>query len=408
MKTIKIGYDPHISKDIKKLVFEKAPDKTIFSSQDVLFGNHNSNIAICFVYNWKSDKPPKEIHDLFVKLSNYAVVTGYWRTTNGGKYAFANILSNPNINKLVVLVFGSRDNGHLLVDALVNLWKNGVDKDGIIAGCRAPNPKFEGISNRALARLTAQADLVVLRGITDLSLPEQVVKAQIQEPENAVPAAAFKGLEFYSNLKLCSDPAFCSPHSSAGLMYDGGCRFEEPMIIDFSSATEEVTFNKGKNVLSQSIEVDDLEQAAEQVAAFIFQHGDMNRDQRGIITAEYRSFSLTVKDSLSKIPSCFSKEYITKYVKEFMEGVGEGLDDFAYTYHERIFKRWGNQAERAVRLLKQNPNTRRVLISLWDHSAAVLKPRVEAWGNWAAVRFDQERFKWAGERFSPEALPEFF
>jgi thymidylate synthase len=69
---------------------------------------------------------------------------------------------------------------------------------------------------------------------------------------------------------------------------------------------------------------------------------------------------------LEKIPQGFSKEYIEKYVTEFMEGKGEKLDEFAYTYHERIFKKWGNQPEKITEALKNNPNTRRALINLWD------------------------------------------
>lgn len=354
MKSIKIGYDKHLNKDIKKIVFDKVPDKKIFSSEDVIFGNPNSNIAIAFVYDWKSDKPPKEIHDLFVKLSSYAAVTGYWRTTNGGKYAFANILSNPNINKLVVLVFEHDDNGHLLVNALRQLWKDGVGKDGIIKNCNAPNPKFEGINNKALERLTKQADLVILKNIKDLSLPEKLVKAQIQESENAISINQFENIEFYSN------------YSDKKLLYDDGARFEDPLIVDFSAATETVTYDEKKSILAQSLFAEDLDDAIKQVSAFIFEHGDFNKDQRGIHTFEYRSFSLTVKDALAKIPSNFSKEYISKYINEFMNGIGSKLDDFAYTYHERIFKKWGNQVKKALEILKKDPNTRRVLISLWD------------------------------------------
>jgi thymidylate synthase/tetrahydromethanopterin S-methyltransferase subunit A len=356
MKTIKIGYDKHLEKDVKKLVFDKIPDKKIFSSEDVIFGNPNSNIAIAFVYNWKSDKAPKEVHELFVKLSNYAAVTGYWRTTNGGKYVFSNILSNPNINKLVVFVFDKEDNGHLLVDALRNLWVSGVNEDGIIINSKSPNPKFEGINNVALLRATTQSDLIILKNIKDLLIPEELIKSQIQEPENAIPTTKFENLEFYSN------------YADNNLMYDDGCRFDDHLIIDFSSTTKEVNYDETKSNLSQSIEVDDLDEAADQVAAFIFNYGDLNKDQRGIQTFEYRSFSLTVKDALSKIPTNFSEEYLQKYVKEFIEGVGEGLDDFAYTYHERIFKRWGNQVEKITSILKNDHNTRRALISLWDQT----------------------------------------
>ena len=348
-----ISYDHHLNKSIKKLYQDKPPKKHIFSSEDVIFGNYLSNVAIAFIYNWKSDKPPQEIQDLFLKLSNYAAITGYWRTTNGGKYVFSNLLSNPNINKLVVLTFDAKDNGHLLVDALKNLWKYGTNKDNLIIGSNAPNPKFEGISPEGLTRATKQIDLVVLSNISDLNIPEQLIKAQIQEPLNAIPCSNFQNLEFYSNYK------------DNHLMYDDGCRFDKPFEVNFSSSTEKIKFNEAKQKLL-SIEVDDLDEAIKQTSSFIFENGESSTDQRNINTFEYRSFSLTVKDPLSKIPENFSKDYILKYVKEFMQGVGEGLKDFAYTYHDRIFKKWGNQVKKATKILKDNPSTRRALISLWD------------------------------------------
>jgi thymidylate synthase len=102
------------------------------------------------------------------------------------------------------------------------------------------------------------------------------------------------------------------------------------------------------------------------IAAFVFTNGTMLSDQRNIITCENRTLTLTIKNPLEKIPQGFSKEYLKKYVDEFMQGKGNDLDEFVYTYHERIFKRWGNQPEKIIELLKKAPNTRRALISLWD------------------------------------------
>ena len=325
MKKIKIGYDEHLKKDVYKIIFDKVPDKRLFNSSDVIFGNPSSNVAIAFVYTWKEDKAPAEINNLFIKLSNYAAVIGYWRTTNGGKYVFANILSNPNINKLVVLVFEKEDNGHLLVNALRNLWTNGVDKEGIIINSKCPNPKIEGISNEALDRARKQADLVVMNNIKDISKVEDLIKAQIQEPKNAVPVHV--NIEFYSN------------YHKNKLLYDDGARFDKPYKVDFSSVAQTVKFDKRKFQLAQSIEVENLDEAIEQVAAFIFGHGDMTKDQRGIKTFEYRSFSLTVKNALSKMPKHFSSEYLKKYVEEFIDNKGKTLDEFVYTYHDRIFKK---------------------------------------------------------------------
>jgi len=147
VKKCKYGYDSIQKKDLYKIQYtaKDLPAMQLFNSEDVIKGNPSSNIAIGLVYTWKEDRPPKSIMDFFQRVSNYAYITGLWKTTNGARYVFANILANPNVNKLVLLVFDHKDNGHLLVNALTNFWENGIDKEGIIVGCKAPNPKFEQV-----------------------------------------------------------------------------------------------------------------------------------------------------------------------------------------------------------------------------------------------------------------------
>jgi len=107
MKLTKIGYDGFLEKKVIKIAYEQneIPRQQLFNKSDVIVGNPSSNIAICFVYTWDKDSPPPGVMDIFSKSSNYAALTGYWRTTNGGRYAFANILANPNINKILVALF---------------------------------------------------------------------------------------------------------------------------------------------------------------------------------------------------------------------------------------------------------------------------------------------------------------
>ena len=373
MKIIKINQDPYLKKDVQKIQFEseEMPKIQLFNSSDVLCGNASSNIAIAFVYTWKQDFAPKKINDFFTRISNYAALTGYWRTTNGGRYVFANMLANPNINKLVVLVFDHDDNGHLLVDSLTSLWKNGIDKDGLIIGCNAPNPKFEQVPLDALERIRKQADLLVMKNLSihDFESIEKTINALIQEPENAVKLEDLKKelrkeikLEFHSTLQTTN---YQLPTI---FLYDDGIRFDQPYYIDLSQTAKNVRFEKRElnSVVGQSIQENNLTDAFEQVAAFVFKNGTGIVDQRGIITIECRSISITIMDPLQEIPKHFSAQYIKTYVDEFMNGAGEKLDDFAYTYHERIFKKWGDQVERAITALKKNPNTRRALISLWN------------------------------------------
>lgn len=363
MKIITIGKDVFLNKDIIKLQYDSAelPKVQLFNQSDVIAGNPMSNVAVCIVYTWKADKPPAEILAFMNRVSAYSALAGFWRTTNGGRYAFANILANPNINKLVVLVFGADDNGHLLVDSLVSLWKNGVGKDGIIKGSRAPNPKFEQVPLEAAEIVRRQADLVVARGIgSNFEEAEELVKAMIQESEHAVSPRDFSKMEVELYTNFLVEKKF----------YDDGARFRKPYQIDLSTTARNIRYEQ-KNILSpvgQSIQAKSLADGIEQVASFVYKNGTSHVDERGIITIECRSLTVTVMDPLGQVPKGFSKEYLAKYVSEFLEGKGEKLDDFAYTYHQRIFKRWGDQAAKVVEILKARPNTRRALISLWDPS----------------------------------------
>lgn len=356
MEKIKIGYDKYQKKEIYKI----KPTKNehcleFFNSEDVIVGNFLSNIAIGFIYNWKTDKPPKIIKDFFLKISNYAYLTGYWKTTNGTKYVFSNILKNPNVNKLVLFVFDNKDNGHLLVDAITNFWKFGVDENNIIINSKAQNPKFSQVTKTAIKRIRKQCDLVVYKNINpnkNLKEAEELIKSLIQEPNNAKKVLDKFG--FYSNV------------IKNNLLYDDGARFFNQYNLDLSNTTKKVKFIQkySKLPIGQKVNAENLKDALEMITAFIYENGVMFKDQRNIITMESRSFSVVIKDALKVIPKEFSKEYIENYVDEFMNGKNE--NDFIYTYHDRIFKKWGNQVKKAINVLKKDKNTRRCIISLWD------------------------------------------
>ncbi|MFH0875408.1 MAG: thymidylate synthase [archaeon] len=366
MKPVTIGKDHFLKRDIKKMHYspDEIPKVQLFSSSDVIMGNPSSNLAIGIVYTWKEDRPPTEVSEFVQKISNYAAMTGYWRTTNGAKYVFANILANPNINKLILLVFQYKDNGHLLVDALSNFWEKGLDENNIIKNSKAPNPKFEQVTDDGLARIKKQCDLLVIRKIAKSDFPEieKILNHAIDYPTNNLALQ-----------KIKLDYSFSSSVIKNNLLYDDGARFDLPLYMDLSTSAKKIVFEKKEisKTLGQGVQADNLEDALDMIATFVFQNGTMLSDQRNIITCENRTLTLTINNPLEKIPAGFSKEYIKKYVEEFMEGKGSSLDEFVYTYHDRIFVKWGNQAEKIVELLKRAPNTRRALISLWDQRSDV-------------------------------------
>jgi thymidylate synthase (methanogen type) len=343
-----------IGKDNGKEIF-KIEDKQLidnlhfFNSADVLVGNTMSNIALAFIYNWKSDEAPKQIKEIFVKMSNYCYLTGYWRTTNGAKYVFSNILINPNVNKLIVCVFDDKDNGHHLVDALRCFWKNGIKDDGTIIGSIAANPRFQGINKEALDRVRKQVDLVIISKATGEKI-EETLNACIQEPENKTKV---DGVEVFPAYEL----------------YDCGARFEEPFYVEFGNISiekiEDIPESEVLSTLGLSIKAKNLDDALKRIVKEVFEKGSVLKDQRKITIREERSLNVVITSPLEKIPESYSIDYLEKYKNEFMNGVNNNTE-FAYTYHDRIFRRWGSQPEKVIALLKKSPNTRRALISLWD------------------------------------------
>ncbi|MFT4297772.1 MAG: thymidylate synthase [Candidatus Woesearchaeota archaeon] len=345
-----------IGKDIngKELFKVKDIDNnsvTFFNSSDVILGNPLSNVTVAFIYTWKFDIPPKQISDLLIKISNYSYIAGYWRTTNGAKYVFSNLLLNPNVNKLVVCVFDSDDNGHNLVDALRCFWKNGISKDGSIIDSKASNPFFQGIPKQALERLKQQIDLVLIPYASESKI-EEVLNACIQEPKNK---------KVISNIEVI-------PASSKAL-YDDGARFDEPYNIKINnvSVDEFECLEKSQiiSTLGLSITSENIDSALKKIVKQVLDKGSILKDQRKITIREERSLCVVIKNPLDKIPSDYSIKYLEKYKDEFMKG-SLNNNDFVYTYHDRIFKKWGNQPKKIIELLKKHPDTRRALISLWD------------------------------------------
>ena len=299
MKIETIDYDNIQKKDVVKLIYNKKdlPKLQLFSSNDVIIGNPLSNIAVIFIYSWENPIPSKDVSSFFQKVSNYAAITGYWRTTNGGKYAFANLLSNPNINKLVAVCF-DKDNSHYLLDSLRCLWKYGIDKKGMIKKSKASNPKFEQVPNEALDRATKQMDLVILKKV-DKNKVENTIRACYQEPKNAVTIPKYA--EFYSKLKI-------------NKLYDDGARFTKPYTLDLSKGSMkslDIKYSLDPSI-GFSLYVETEKEALNNLISYMFDHGYCLKQDKKTKTMECRNLSITI----SNPKDVNSKKNVDSLVKE--------------------------------------------------------------------------------------------
>lgn len=103
--------------------------------------------------------------ELDVSRSPLAIV-GKVRTENlGVERIIVNTISNPNIRYLVVC--GGEIKGHRSGDALINVWKNGIDRSKRIVGASGALPVIQNLPGKFVDRFKEQIELVDLLGEAD-------------------------------------------------------------------------------------------------------------------------------------------------------------------------------------------------------------------------------------------------
>jgi len=116
--------------------------------------NSNSSIAICTLGD-------------DIKISSKEIaISGKSLTENlGVERIVLNTISNPNIRFLIVC--GDEINGHKCGQAIVSLWKNGIDKNKKIKGADGALPYLQNIPNIFVERFRKQIKVINLIGIKD-------------------------------------------------------------------------------------------------------------------------------------------------------------------------------------------------------------------------------------------------
>jgi tetrahydromethanopterin S-methyltransferase subunit A len=147
-----------------------------------LRGNDYSPVAVVAILDTFDFKiPPELVRLVEVAVESGAALAGTLQTENIGiEKIVANVVANPNIRYVVLCWRESQ--GHLPVNALVNLVKNGVaeDKRRTIVGAEAQAPYLPNISMEAIERFREQVTIVNLISEDDPKLgadAENVKKA---------------------------------------------------------------------------------------------------------------------------------------------------------------------------------------------------------------------------------------
>jgi len=84
-----------------------------------------------------------------------AFVVGSHKTENlGVERIIINLVANPNVRAIIIC--GKESFGHYAGQALISIWKDGVDNEGKIIGAKGPIPYIENIDAHVISHFRKQ------------------------------------------------------------------------------------------------------------------------------------------------------------------------------------------------------------------------------------------------------------
>jgi len=129
---------------------------------DIFFGNEKSVIAVCTLSSM----------DLLEQISkseimkNIALVARLFSENNGVEKLIKYVLEHSNIKYIVLC--GKDTKGHLPGQALLALYKNGIDSNGRIMGALGKDPVVETITKNRVDEFRKRINMIDLVGVTDM------------------------------------------------------------------------------------------------------------------------------------------------------------------------------------------------------------------------------------------------
>ncbi len=146
-----------------------------------LRGNDYSPVAVLIILIHPDDKIPPGIETLVrTGVESGAALSGTLQTENIGlEKLICNIVANPNIRYLILA--GPESPGHFTGEALIALFKNGIDQKKRIMGTKSPAPYLFNIPAEDVERFREQVTLVNLLNEGDPDVIRQAVWSCYQE-----------------------------------------------------------------------------------------------------------------------------------------------------------------------------------------------------------------------------------
>jgi tetrahydromethanopterin S-methyltransferase subunit A len=149
----------------------KPPDEYPPEPGRYVRGNDYSPVAVCAILDTFDFAIPQDLNELVLAATDSgAAIAGMLQTENiGMEKMVCNIIGNPNIRYLIVT--GPESPGHSTGDAIIALFKNGIDGRRRIVGTHSPTPYLFNLPVEFIERFRKQiVDVVDLlnKGTPDL------------------------------------------------------------------------------------------------------------------------------------------------------------------------------------------------------------------------------------------------
>jgi tetrahydromethanopterin S-methyltransferase subunit A len=129
---------------------------------DILFSNEKSSIAVCTLssIDLLEDVSKSEI------MKSIALAARLFSENKGIEKLIEYVLQHPNIKHIVLC--GKDTKGHLPGQALLALYKNGIDSVGRIIGAYGKDPVLDNVTKNQVDEFRKRVNIVDLVGVTDI------------------------------------------------------------------------------------------------------------------------------------------------------------------------------------------------------------------------------------------------
>jgi len=131
--------------------------------QDIFFGNEKSSIAVCTLSSM-------DLLEQIAKsdlMNSIALAARLFSENSGIEKLINYVLEHSNIKYIVLC--GKDTKGHFPGQALLALYKNGIDSNGRIIGALGKDPVLEDLTKNNIDEFRRRINIIDLLGITDIN-----------------------------------------------------------------------------------------------------------------------------------------------------------------------------------------------------------------------------------------------